>query len=371
MRIFQRMVFVWLLTVAAGSAVTLNQDHTVPHSTEETPNWRSTEHEVPTFKATSAVADIQKLSVAAGKTAESVYTTTPPQFEDTATPSSMVTNQNSDPSSAVPWTPTSPDQNQSTEQNVESASDNPTPTSPSQSTKLFSPPPMSTKPVEVESTRNPSVTTDNLINTFTTKKTTVLATPAKKAKDLQQDNSKRRDNTGTVVAGIIGGALVMMIIGFIAIFVQRKKLQQQQVLAKEWAGPSPFLENNTDNGHVNLTSSNRISFSSFLPQRLSRKLSLLPEEDQELDDIMTGTTFGGKQEARFLALEQAENGLQESNGTAAAAAPEVKIEGNSADSTSQANEAPSTDKSSEVTLQNGDDPETTLPPSGPAEDSSA
>lgn len=404
----------WLLSLTAGSAVTPNQDHTFLHVTEETSNWRSTEYEASTFKATSAVADIQNLSVAAVKvdetsrsattplqglqfaastmsmnntmsmnitaslnnsgltlpneSTESTNTTTEPQHEDTAPPLSMVTNQTSEPSSAVTWMPTSPDQNQSTERNAESTSDNETPTSPSQSTKIFSTPPRFTEPVSVESTStNPSVTTDDIVNTspLTTRKRTVLA----EGKDAPQNKPKKRDNPGTIVASIIGGALVMMIIGFIAIFVKRKKYKQQQVMTKDWAGPSPFLENSTDNGHVNLTSSNRISFSSFLPQRLSRKLSLLPEEDQELEEIMTGTTFGGKQEAQFLDSEQAEDSPQESNGTASTAAPEVQIEGTSTGSSSQANEAPSMDKNSEVTDQNRDDPERLLSPSGPAEDS--
>lgn len=402
----------WLLSLTAGSAVTLNQDRTMSHLTEETTNWRLTEHEASTFKATSAVADIQTLSVAAVKvdetstsatppqqglqsavsttgmnvtaslnnlgltlpneSTESMKTTAEPQFEDTAPPSSMVTNQTSDPSSAVTWMPTSPDQNQSTGQNAESTSDNQTPTSPSLSTKFISTPPESTKSVKDESTRtNPSVTTDVLLRTLplTTKKMTALDTQVKKAKDPPQENSNKRENSGIIVASIIGGTLVMMIIGFIAIFVQRKKYKQQQVLTKDWAGPSPFLENNTDNGHVNLTASNRISFASFLPQRMSRKLSLLPEEDQELDDIMTGTTFGGKQETNVLASQQTENGLKESNGTTAAA--EVKIEGNSTGASSQTIEAPTTEKNSEATVQNRDEPAAPLPPSGPAEDSSA
>lgn len=384
------MVFMGLLSLIAGSAVTLNQDHTSPSLNE----WRSTDHEASAFIATSATADVQTPSVAAvrvddttqGATtprrglhfaastmstnATAMRTTIEPQSEDTSPPSSMVPNQNSDPSSAASWMPTSSDQTQSTKLNVESTTDNQTPTSPSQSTEFFSTPPMQTEPVKDESTTtNPSVTADDSAKTspFTTKKMIVLATEVKKQKNPPQDNSKKSDTPGIIVASIIGGALAMMIIGFIVIFIRSKKYKQQQVQTKDWAGPSPFLENNTNNGHVSLTSSNRISFSSILPQRLSRKLSLLPEEDQELDDIMTGTTFGGKKEAQFLATDQAE---KESNGTAAAAAEEVEIEGNAVGSSSQANEAQAADKNSEVTIQNKDDPATPLPTSGPADDSS-
>lgn len=404
MRTFKNMGLMCLLSLTLLSTLTLSQDHTLPYLTGETLNWQSTEREASTFKATSGVTDIQKPSAAAMKddrnrsatppqqrlqfevttsldnsglmlpydSTGSTNTSTEAQFEDTAPPSSIVTDQTSEPFSAETWMPTSPNQNQITEDNARSTSDDQTPTSPSLPTNIFSTLPKSSMPVNEESTRtNPSVkTTDNLLSILpsSTPKMLVLTTQAQKREDLPQNNSKKMDNPGIVVASIIGGALVMMIIGFIGIFIQRKKYKQQQVLTKDWAGPSPFLEN-TDNGNVNLMSSNRISFSSFLPQRLSRKLSLLPEEDQELEDIMTGTTFGGKQEAPFPASEQAENGLQKSNGTAAGAL-EVKIEGNSTESSSQANEEPPRDKNSEVTVQITDDPVTPLPPSGPAEDSS-
>lgn len=390
MIIFQSLFLMWLVSLTAGSTVTSGQDHTLPHLTIETSNWQLTEHEASTFKATSDVSDIWKPSVAAVKdepasesatptqqrpqfaastmstnvtasqnnsalmlrneSTESTTAATEPQFEDTAPPMNLVTNQTSDPSSAVTWMPTSPYQNQRTEQNAESTDDNQASTSPSQSTEFLSTPPTPTKPDKDESTRtNPSITpTDDLHSTlpFATKKMPVRTTQAKKGKDPPVGNSKKLDSHATIVASIIGGALIMMIIGFIAIFVQKRKYKLQQVLTKDWAGPSPFLENNTENGHGNLTSSNRISVSSFLPQRLSRKLSLLPEEDQELDDIMPGTTFGGKREASFLDSEQAENSLEESNGTAAAA-PEVKSQGNGAGFSSHAYEAPYTDENSE------------------------
>lgn len=355
MTIFQSLVLMWLVSLTVGSTVTLGQDHTLPHLTMRTSNWQLTEHEASTFKATSDVSGTWKPSVAAVKvdeptsesatppqqrppfaastmsmnitaslnnsalmlrneSTESATAATEPQFEGTTLPTNLVTNQTSDPSSAVTWMPTSPYQNQSTEQNAQSTANNQTSTSPSRSTEFLSTLPTPTKSVKDDLTRtNPSVTpTDDLHSTlpFATKKTPVRTTRTKKGKDPPGDNSEKGDSHATIVASIIGGALIMMTIGFIAIFVRKQKYKQQQVLTKDWAGPSPFLENNSENGHGNLTSSNRILISSFLPQRLSRKLSLLPEEDQELDDIMTGTTFGGKREASFLASEQAENSLE-------------------------------------------------------------
>lgn len=407
MRTWKKMVLMWLLVLTAGSAVTLSQDHTLPPMTEETSNWLSTKHEASTFKATSSVSGIQTASVAAVKGDDSNRSATPRQqglqFEastvsmnvttslnnsdstlpnnssestnipteppltskDTAPPSSRVTNQTSTPYSAVTWTPTSPNINQTTGHRAQSTGDDQPPTSPSLSNPFFSTQPIQSTPGKVESTRtNPSVkTTEDLLSSLplTTKKSLVRTTRTKK--DPPQSNSKTTNDSGIIVACIIGGALVIMLIGFIVIFFQRKRYKQQQVLTKDWAGPSPFLENNADNGHVNLTSANRISFSSFLPQRLSRKLSLLPEEDQELEDIITGTTFGGKQETSGKAETQS---IHESNGTAAGA-PEVKIEGNSTGTSSQANEEPPTDKNLEETVQNTDDPIILLPPSGTAE----
>lgn len=83
-----------------------------------------------------------------------------------------------------------------------------------------------------------------------------------------------------------------MVIGFLVIYIKKRKLQKQQISTTNWAGPTPFLESGADNGQVTLRSSNRISISSFLPQRLSKRLSLLPEVGEEMEDITVGSTFG-------------------------------------------------------------------------------
>lgn len=101
-------------------------------------------------------------------------------------------------------------------------------------------------------------------------------------------------NSGKVVGGVIGGALCLMMVGFLVIYIKKNRLQKQQLTATDWAGPSPFLESDNENGKVTLRTSNRISLSSFLPQRLSKRLSLLPERDEELQDMTPGATFGGK-----------------------------------------------------------------------------
>lgn len=87
---------------------------------------------------------------------------------------------------------------------------------------------------------------------------------------------------------------MLMMIGFLVIYVKKQKLQKQQISTTNWAGPTPFLESGADDSHVTLRSSNRISISSFLPQRLSKRLSLLPEIGEEMEDITAGSTFGEK-----------------------------------------------------------------------------
>ncbi|KAG7218318.1 hypothetical protein INR49_010014 [Caranx melampygus] len=128
----------------------------------------------------------------------------------------------------------------------------------------------------------------------TTKSLFTHITETNKRGDPPENKSNVGGVHGKVVAWIIGGALVLMMVGFLAIFIQKRKIQKQQISTTDWAGPSPFLEGGANNGQVTLRSSNRISLSSFLPQRLSKRLSLLPETDEELQDIPPGTTFGDK-----------------------------------------------------------------------------
>ncbi|XP_021167196.2 protein EVI2B [Fundulus heteroclitus] len=102
-----------------------------------------------------------------------------------------------------------------------------------------------------------------------------------------------------VVAAIIGAALLLMIVGFVLICMRRQRLQKQQTTTN-WAGPSPFLEGETNNGNVVLRSSNQISLTSFLPHRLSKRFSLHPETNEmkditpraTLEENHQGSTFG-------------------------------------------------------------------------------
>lgn len=203
-------------------------------------------------------------------------------------------------------------------------------TSLAQSTYQISTTTSSTKSV---STNTPPVTGGDATQStglYKTSKTTaktpfIHITMANKKQDKGGQDYKGT-NDGKVVAGLIGGALVLMMGGFLFIYIKKRKLQKQQITTSDWAGPSPFLEGGADNGQVTLRSSNRISFSSFLPQRLSKRLSLLPETVEELEEIRPGTTFGSKLQGRSFGQTVDENDVKESNGTAALG-PEMKSTG--------------------------------------------
>lgn len=105
---------------------------------------------------------------------------------------------------------------------------------------------------------------------------------------------KNRTNHSKAVAGLVSGALVLMMVGFLLMYIKKQKLQRQQITTRDWVGPSPFQEGGADNGQATLRSSHRIPLSSFLPQRLSKRMSMLPEKDEESEDMTSVTTFGDK-----------------------------------------------------------------------------
>ncbi|XP_072247888.1 uncharacterized protein [Leuresthes tenuis] len=159
-----------------------------------------------------------------------------------------------------------------------------------------------------KSTSTHPVTSGNAVGSTGPHTTTVSPvfhiTNSKKKQD-----SKKGTNDGKVVAGLIGGALALMMIGFLVIYIKKWRFQKQQITTTDWAGPTPFLVGEDDNGQVTLRSSNRISLSSFLPQRLSKRLSLLPEMDEELQDMTPSATFGGKKQGNTFGKDgQVNNG---------------------------------------------------------------
>ncbi|KAK5869108.1 hypothetical protein PBY51_010065 [Eleginops maclovinus] len=179
----------------------------------------------------------------------------------------------------------------------------------------------------------------------------------------QVNKSKNQVPHGKTVAGLIGGALLLMMVGFLVIFIKKRKLQKQQITTGDWAGPSPFLEDGAENGQITLRSPSRISISSFLPQRLSKRLSLLQETDEELEDMTRGTTFGNQGSS----FGQEGDDIQESNGVAV---PEIKSTGDPPktveNSVSETKNTPNKDNNSDVAIQNQEHVED--PPTPPETD---
>ncbi|XP_028319565.1 cell wall integrity and stress response component 2 [Gouania willdenowi] len=115
-----------------------------------------------------------------------------------------------------------------------------------------------------------------------------------KIKQPSQNGNKPHEkrNHSKVIAGIICGTLALMVAGFVLIYIKKRKIKKQQLTTNDWAGPSPFLNSGAHNGQIALQTSNRISLASFLPQRLSKRLSLLPEAHEDMVNINLGSTFG-------------------------------------------------------------------------------
>lgn len=204
-------------------------------------------------------------------------------------------------------------------------------THPMNSTNLVSTATASTKLVENKSTSTSHVTCCDATKSTGLDKTSAAMTKtpsshitqAKKRQDPPENNANEGAEHGKVVAGLIGGALILMMVGFLVIYIKKKKLQRQKTITADWAGPSPFLEGGVDNGQVTLRSSNRISLASFLPQSLTKRLSSLPEKDEELKDMTPGTTFGDKHHESTSGQEVDGDNAKENTGTAVDV-PEIK-----------------------------------------------
>ncbi|XP_072315441.1 uncharacterized protein [Eucyclogobius newberryi] len=138
----------------------------------------------------------------------------------------------------------------------------------------------------------------------TTKPAVLPPVVTKKDTTTSSDNKDQGKSFkhGKIVAGIIGAALLAMMIGFLLILYKQHKLREHQFATTDWAGPTPFLETRSEsNGQVTLRSENRISLASFLPQRMSKRLSLLAESRDEMQDaheLTSPTTFAKKEERK-------------------------------------------------------------------------
>lgn len=143
-----------------------------------------------------------------------------------------------------------------------------------------------------------TTTTKTSSTRTTAKKGATPSTPPKKTTgDKDQTKAKKKQQKDTfhskLAAGLIGGALAGMMVGFLIIFLKRRGIQKQQLITAEWAGPSPFVQNGSDDDHTH-GSDNKIVLTNFLPQRLSKRFSFLHDTGEEMKELKPGTTFGDK-----------------------------------------------------------------------------
>lgn len=275
---------------------------------------------------------ISVLSWSNDSTTEGTQNTTgvPPQLTSSATTATTIRVNISTPEAPSTSPPPSTASQSPSRETTSNLTTTPV-VGPTQATTYFLNETLSATPAEHNSTHEGTVTVDGdsggatrhtegmqKTSMATTRKPLIVMTKAKKKQKTQEkntDNKSKANNHGIAVAWIIGAALVLMLVGFLVIYVKKQKLQKQQVNTRDWAGPSPFLDGAHDsNGQVEMRSFNRISLTSFLPQRLSRRLSLLQEMDEE--DIKTDSTFGDNPPGSTFGIEVAKDDTQAGNETA-------------------------------------------------------
>ncbi|XP_031694185.1 mucin-5B-like [Anarrhichthys ocellatus] len=227
------------------------------------------------------------------------------EFNFTTSAARVATSHAGDPTTTT-WTPPTPSssaQTQSTDDETSRPSTRPTP-----STSLVSTTNASTEPVENKTANASPVTATQSPGLYRTPKATTktplfhVAT-TKERRPGGKEKPAKGSNHSKAVAGVIGGALVVMMVGFLLIYIKKRKLQKQQITTGDWAGPSPFLEGGANNGQVTMRPSNRTSLSSFLTQRLSKRLSTLPDAGEELEDLTPASTFGGEHKGSLFGRE--------------------------------------------------------------------
>lgn len=303
----------------------------VNHSEETTtkPGMKPSRQKTETMPSKTSLTNIQTAPTPTNSILPQLYSSTvgmkfitEVKFKVTTSATMVGTRQASNPTRRIPSVLRSSTQSQDKEKTLTTkiTSDKiPHPSArPTWSTK---PVPTATKSVENKSTIISPVTGGNATQSTGFNKTSLATTKTPfiqitKTKERQDPPENPKSENGTnyskAVAGLIGGALVLMMAGFLVIYIKKLNLQRQQITTRNWAGPSPFLESGADNGQVTLRSSNQISLSSFLPQRLSKRLSLHPETDEELEDVAPGTTFGDKHQESIFGQEVNGNEVQES-----------------------------------------------------------
>lgn len=166
-------------------------------------------------------------------------------------------------------------------------------------------------------------------------KTSSMIKPTKKLTTTEKTTKKQiyqQANPGPAVASVIGITFVLMFIAIILILLRKRKLQRKRLENPEWAGPSPFLDGDVQPNMANMDESeninrhgfNQVSISRYLPQRLSKHLTLGRNTSEEvlMGDILQVSTFGrqnpdevqapnGKPKVAQDSTEKKENETQE------------------------------------------------------------
>ncbi|XP_007236922.3 mucin-17 [Astyanax mexicanus] len=191
--------------------------------------------------------------------------------------------------------------------------------------------------------------------------------------ETQDQSNAKKNNTGPIVASLIGSALVLMFIAIAVILFRKRRMQKRQLDNPDWAGPSPFLDsdihpNSSKQGDEELfptkRDTKRISLHSFLPQRLSQRLSLLVEEDVQMNDMVVNSTFG-KNENSQNGKPTVQQGEEQEQDQDQDKSQEQKLtEANTPDVVSLAPGAPETVDKPAAPVDNG----TIQPTSTPAEE---
>ncbi|XP_036418380.1 protein EVI2B [Colossoma macropomum] len=148
-------------------------------------------------------------------------------------------------------------------------------------------------------TRGMTTFTTTFMTTFSTQSSKKQTTTKNKQDTSNNSQQGGNGNAGPIVASLIGSVLVLMLIAIVVILAKKRRLDKKKLENSDWAGPSPFLEGDSQPGpHGNgedgpfRRDTKRISLHSFFPQRFSQRLSLLVEEEVQMNDIAASSTFG-------------------------------------------------------------------------------
>lgn len=137
----------------------------------------------------------------------------------------------------------------------------------------------------------------NIETTLTSQRDNIKTTISK-----SPNSGHKNKHPGTIVASLIGSILFLMFIAFLVVLARTRRIKKKKMENTDWAGPSPFIEGDThpnlpnvnEDGPFNHRESKIISLNSFLPQRLSKRFSMISPKEEEvpLESIQVSSTFG-------------------------------------------------------------------------------